>query len=226
MDELVPLIVVVLILAVLFGLATFVAEVQPVKGLVTATARNCARAGVETLAAGRGLPQAQQTAIETALAGTAIDPQGLAVRAYTKTTEHTFIEYLSVLPALILGVVLILGLIYDASRVVTGVAAARNAADQAASEAAEFVDATTQAGRQELVLLPGAEEEARRVADGLTGGALHVEAVRIEGTLVIVEGSVCVQTPFLQASLRRPRCITRRVRGEAEAVTGVRQDDE
>jgi len=86
MDELVPLIVVVLILAVLFGLVTFVAEVQPVKGLVTAAARNCARAGVETLAEGRGLPQAQQTAIETALAGTAIDPQGLAVRAYTEET--------------------------------------------------------------------------------------------------------------------------------------------
>ena len=85
MEDLVPLMVVVLVLAMLFGLVLFVSQVQPVKGLVAAAARNCARAGVETLAAGRGLEQAQLTAVETALAGAAIDPHGLAVRAYAET---------------------------------------------------------------------------------------------------------------------------------------------
>ena len=83
MSELVPLIMVVLVLAMLFGLVLFVSQVQPAKVLVTAAARNCARAGVETLAAGRGLDQATATAVETALAGTAIEPGGLAVRAYS-----------------------------------------------------------------------------------------------------------------------------------------------
>ena len=52
--------------------------------LVAAAARNCARAGVETLAAGRGLDQAAATAVETALATTAIEPGGLGVRAYSE----------------------------------------------------------------------------------------------------------------------------------------------
>jgi hypothetical protein len=84
MSDLVPLMVAVLVLAMLFGLVLFVSQVQPAKVLVVAAARNCARAGVETLAAGRGLEQAQVTAVETAMAGTAIDPQGLAVRAYAE----------------------------------------------------------------------------------------------------------------------------------------------
>jgi hypothetical protein len=82
MEELVPLMVVVLILALVFGLVVFVGRVQPAKVLVAAAARNCARAGVETLAAGQGLEQAQVTAVETALAGTAIHPAGLELRAY------------------------------------------------------------------------------------------------------------------------------------------------
>ena len=84
MDELVPLILVLLMLVLVLGVVTFVAHVQPVKGLVASAARNCARAGVETLAAGRGLLQAEQTAVETALAGVGggIDPGGLTVRAY------------------------------------------------------------------------------------------------------------------------------------------------
>jgi len=89
-EDLVPLITVTLLLAMLFGLVVFVSQVQPVKVLVVAAARNCARAGVETLAAGRGLDQATVTAVETALggaegAGTAFDPEGLAVRAYAET---------------------------------------------------------------------------------------------------------------------------------------------
>ena len=83
MSDLVPLIMAVLLLALLFGLVLFVSQVQPVKVLVAAAARNCARTGVETLAAGRGLDQATVTAVETAMAGTAIDPQGLSVRAYS-----------------------------------------------------------------------------------------------------------------------------------------------
>jgi len=80
-EDLVPLILVLLLLAFLFGVATFVSHVQPVKVLVAAAARNCARAGVETLAAGRGLEQATVTAVETAAEGTAINPAGLSVRA-------------------------------------------------------------------------------------------------------------------------------------------------
>ncbi len=84
MHDLVPLIVVVLVLAMFLGLVLFVSQVQPVKVLVHAAARNCVRAGVETLAAGRGLEQAQVTAVETALAMTSMNPDGLAVRAYTE----------------------------------------------------------------------------------------------------------------------------------------------
>jgi len=79
MSELVSLMMVLLLLAMVFGIVIFIAHVQPVKVLVTASARNCARAGIETLAAGRGLRQAQVTAVETARLGTAIDPDGLQV---------------------------------------------------------------------------------------------------------------------------------------------------
>jgi hypothetical protein len=82
MEDLVPLMMAVLILAMLFGLALFVSQVQPAKVLVVAAARNCARSGVETLAAGRGLEQAALSAVETAAAGSAIDPSGLTVQAY------------------------------------------------------------------------------------------------------------------------------------------------
>ncbi|MBN1955668.1 MAG: hypothetical protein JW900_11540, partial [Anaerolineae bacterium] len=63
MDDLVPLMMVVLVLAMLFGLVLFVSQVQPVKVLVAAAARNCARAGIATLAVGRGLDQATVTAV-------------------------------------------------------------------------------------------------------------------------------------------------------------------
>lgn len=87
MEDLVPLMMVVLILALLLGLVLFVSQVQPAKVLVAAAARNCARAGVETLAEGRGLNQAVVTAVETALSGGegGISPDGLSVRAYAQT---------------------------------------------------------------------------------------------------------------------------------------------
>jgi hypothetical protein len=66
------------------GMVLFVSQVQPAKALVVSAARNCARAGVETLAEGRGLDQALVTAAETAATGSAIDPAGLEVRAYTE----------------------------------------------------------------------------------------------------------------------------------------------
>jgi len=84
MEELVPLLMVILVLGMFFGLVLFVSQVQPAKVLVVAAARNCARTGVETLAAGRGLDQALVTAVETAAAGTAIDPTGLSVHAYAE----------------------------------------------------------------------------------------------------------------------------------------------
>jgi hypothetical protein len=84
MEELVPLLVVITVLALVFSLTLFISQVQPVKVLVVAAARNCARAGVETLSSGQGLRQAQMTAIDTALAGTAIDPYGLVVRTYAE----------------------------------------------------------------------------------------------------------------------------------------------
>lgn len=83
MEDMVPFLVGVLFLAMILGLVLFVSQVQPAKVLVATAARNCARAGIETLAAGRGLDQAVETAVETAAAGSAIDPQGLFVRAYT-----------------------------------------------------------------------------------------------------------------------------------------------
>ena len=84
MEDIVPLLLVVLLLVLVLGVVTFVARVQPAKVLVVASARNCARSGVETLAAGRGLPQALITAVETARAGTAIDPTGLQVQAHAE----------------------------------------------------------------------------------------------------------------------------------------------
>ena len=84
MEDIVPLLMAILILALMLGLVMFVSHVQPVKVLVVSAARNCARNGVETLAEGRGLDQALTTAVETAAAGSAIDPAGLQVRAYTE----------------------------------------------------------------------------------------------------------------------------------------------
>jgi hypothetical protein len=85
MEDLAPLLMVLLILVFLFTLVTFVGQVQPVKVLVVSAARNCARSGVETLAEGRGMKQALTTAVETAADGTSIDPAGLEVRAYAET---------------------------------------------------------------------------------------------------------------------------------------------
>jgi hypothetical protein len=85
MEDLVPLLMVLLILVLVFAMVTFVSQVQPVKVLVVSAARNCARAGVESLAEGRGMEQALMTAVETAADGTAIDPAGLEVRAYAET---------------------------------------------------------------------------------------------------------------------------------------------
>ena len=85
MEDLAPLLMVLVILVFMFTLVTFVSQVQPVKVLVVSSARNCARAGVETLAEGRGMEQALTTAVETAAGGTSIDPAGLEVRAYTET---------------------------------------------------------------------------------------------------------------------------------------------
>jgi hypothetical protein len=84
MEDTVPLLLVILLLVLVLGVVTFVARIQPARVLVVASARNCARAGVESLAQGRGMPQARVTAIETAQSGTAIDPEGLLVEAYAE----------------------------------------------------------------------------------------------------------------------------------------------
>lgn len=85
MEDLAPLLMVLLVLVLLFAMVIFVSQVQPVKVLVVSSARNCARAGVETLAEGRGMEQALTTAVESAADGTSIDPAGLEVRAYVET---------------------------------------------------------------------------------------------------------------------------------------------
>ena len=85
MEDLAPLLMVLLVLVLLFAMVIFVSQVQPVKVLVVSAARNCARAGVETLAEGRGMEQALTTAVESAADGTSIDPAGLEVRAYAET---------------------------------------------------------------------------------------------------------------------------------------------
>jgi hypothetical protein len=84
MEDLAPLLMVLVVLVLLFAMVVFVSQVQPVKVLVVSSARNCARAGVETLAEGRGMEQALTTAVESAADGTSIDPAGLEVRAYTE----------------------------------------------------------------------------------------------------------------------------------------------
>lgn len=83
MEDIVPFMALVLVLAMALGIVLFVSTVQPVKALVASAGRHCARTGIETLAAGRGLDQATATALETAALGSAIDPTGLFVRAYT-----------------------------------------------------------------------------------------------------------------------------------------------
>jgi hypothetical protein len=85
MEELVPLIIVLLLLAMIFGLALFVSQVQPMKALVHTLAYDCARAGVATLNAGRGLTQAGATAVEAASMGTYYNPAGLHVETYPST---------------------------------------------------------------------------------------------------------------------------------------------
>ena len=85
MEELVPLIMVLLLLAMVFGLVLFVSQVQPMKALVHTLAYDCARAGVATLNAGRGLAQAGETALEAASMGLYYNPAGLYVEAYPDT---------------------------------------------------------------------------------------------------------------------------------------------
>ena len=85
MEELVPLLMVLLLLAMIFGLVNFVAQVQPVKALVHSLAYDCARAGVATLNSGRGLTQAGATAVEAASMGAYYNPAGLYVEAYPDT---------------------------------------------------------------------------------------------------------------------------------------------
>lgn len=85
MEDLAPLLMVLLVLVLILAMVVFVAQVQPVKVLVVSAARNCARAGVETLVEGRGMEQALMTAVESAADGTSIDPAGLEVRAYAET---------------------------------------------------------------------------------------------------------------------------------------------
>ena len=82
MEDTVSLLLVVLLLVLILDIVTFVARVQPVRVLVVAAARNCTRAGVETLAADRGMHQALFTAREMARSGTAIAPDGLGVTVY------------------------------------------------------------------------------------------------------------------------------------------------
>jgi hypothetical protein len=144
-----------------------------------------------------------------------------AMSAECESGQSYVLLLLLVLPLLLLA----FGLAYDLGEAATGVAVAQNAADLAAQEAGRMVDVDYLDVHQEVTLRPEALAVARQVADDLTGGGFVVEAVYVEGTVVVVEGWVRVRTPFLGAFLGR-HSLTPPVRGVARAAHGVEQERE
>ena len=126
-----------------------------------------------------------------------------------------------VLPLLLL----VFAVTYDLGNVAVGVTAAQNAADLAAHEAAKMVDVDHFAGgAEEVRLRPEAGTVAQIVADDMTGGAFRVDAVYVEGQMVIVEGHLTTRTPFLHTFLGEDfESITRRVRGAYRAEYGINE---
>ena len=135
--------------------------------------------------------------------------------------QSLIVMLLVVLPLLLL----VLGVAYDLGNVAAGVVVGQNAADLAAHEAGKLVDVGYLMEWQEVRLRPQATRVAQRVADDLTGGAFWVDAVYVEGTVVVVEGRVGVRTPFLHTFLGIPR-ITRAVQGVAETAHGAERGGE
>jgi len=126
------------------------------------------------------------------------------------------VMFLIMLPILLL----VLGISHDLGNVAAGAVIAQNAADLAAQEAGKRVDVGHFAQYQEIRLRPEAGLVAQQVADDLTGGAFRVDAVYVQGDVVVVEGRVNVRTPFLRAFLGIPH-VTRPVQGVAEAAHGA-----
>jgi uncharacterized membrane protein len=126
---------------------------------------------------------------------------------------------LVILPLLIL----LFGIVYDLGNVAAGVSIAQNAADLAAQEAGKMVDVNSYMTYQDIRLRPEAALVAQQVADEMTEGAFVVDAVCIDGAMVVVDGRVSVRTPFLNTFLGR-RAITRPVVGIAEAAYRIEQE--
>ena len=120
----------------------------------------------------------------------------------------------------------IFGATFDLGQVATGVQIAQQAADLGAWEAARMVDVTGFGDDQEIILRPGAADEAQYIADDMTGGKMLVTDVYvIEGDVIVVEGRVCIKTGFLSAFVgKRQAC--RLVQGVARAMHGITQEDE
>jgi len=116
---------------------------------------------------------------------------------------------------------IVFGATFDLGQVAAGVSIAQQAADLGATEAGKLVNVTTVGQRQEVVLLPEAADEAQWIADDVTGGGMRIDRVYIaEGGLVVVEGTVCIRTRFLEQFIGKQRAC-RRVMGMARAWRGI-----
>lgn len=131
------------------------------------------------------------------------------------------IMLLLLLPLLLL----FLAAVHDLGNTAAGVVIAQNAADLGAQEAGKLIDVDHFMQWQEVRLRPEAILVAQQIADDLTGGAFHVDAVYVEGNVVHVEGRVGVRTPFLDAFVGIER-IVRPVTGTAEAAHGAERAGE
>jgi hypothetical protein len=141
-------------------------------------------------------------------------------KAFSVQRGQSFIVMLLViLPVL----VLLFGITYDLGNLAAGVSIAQNAADLGAQEAGKLVDVNYYMTYQDVRLRPEAGIVAQQIADDMTDGAFQVDAVYVDGSVVIVEGRVSVLTPFLNVFLGQ-RSVTRPVIGVAEAAYGIEQE--
>ncbi len=115
---------------------------------------------------------------------------------------------------------LVLGVLFDLGNLAADTTVAQNAADLAAQEAGKMVDVDYYRQWQAVRLRPEALLVAQQVADEMTGGALVITAVYVDGSLTVVEGEITVRTPFLRLFLGRAS-VTRFVQAVAESAYGI-----
>jgi hypothetical protein len=142
--------------------------------------------------------------------------KGASGHLVPESGQSFIVMLLVILPVLLL----VLGVTHDLGNAAAAVVIAQNAADLAAHEAAKLIDVAYFVEWEEVRLRPQAALVAQQVADDLTGGAFRVDAVFTHDTIVVVEGHVVVQTPFLRVFLGIPS-IARAVQGVAEIAHGA-----